>query len=60
MRKNLIRKLHMYQKWRRGGKFPQPHPKDVELMLDDCIRLLRRLSDEQYNELMDGSNSREH
>lgn len=51
MRKTLIRKLHLAQKWRRGGNGEMPSPKEFGLAIDDCIRLLRRLSDEQFNEL---------
>ena len=52
MRKALIRKLHKYQKWRRGARINALHPKDVGHMLDDCIRVLRKLSDEQVNEIL--------
>lgn len=52
MRKTLIRRLHNYQKWRRGARIKALHPKEVGLMLDDCIRVLRRLSDEQVNEML--------
>ena len=53
MRKDLIRKLHLYQKWRRGARIEHPlHPKEVGSMLDDCIRILRKLSDEQVNEIL--------
>ena len=52
MRKTLIRNLHLYQKWRRGARIKPLHPKDVCLMLDDCIRILRKLSDEQVNEIL--------
>ena len=52
MRKDLIRRLHAYQKWRRGARVNALHPKDVGLMLDGCIRLLRKLSDEQVNDIL--------
>lgn len=52
MRKVLIRKLHVYQKWRRGARIKALHPKEVGLMLDDCIRILRKLSDEQVDEIL--------
>lgn len=53
MRKTLIRNLHLYQKWRRGARIEHPlHPKEVGLMLDDCIRVLRKLSDEHVNEIL--------
>ena len=52
MRKTLIRRLHLYQKWRRGVRINALHPKEVGLMIDDCIRILRKLSDEQVNEIL--------
>lgn len=52
MRKGLIRKLHLYQKWRRGARIKAVHPKEVGEMLDDCIRVLRKLSDEQVNDIL--------
>ena len=52
MRKTFIRNLHLYQKWRRGARIKALHPKDVGLTLDDCIRILRKLSDEQVNEIL--------
>ena len=52
MRKSLIRNLHDYQKWRRGARTNPLHPKVVGIMLDDCIRVLRRLSDEQVNGIL--------
>ena len=52
MRKLLIRKLHLAQKWRRGGRGELPSPKEFGLAIDDCIRLLRSLSDEQFNEFI--------
>lgn len=52
MRKTLIRRLHNYIKWRRGDRIKAPHPKEVGLILDDCIRILRKLSDEQVNKIL--------
>ena len=52
MRKALIRKLHEMQKWRRGANTPMPlSSKEFGECIDECIRLLRRMSDKQYNEL---------
>lgn len=53
MRKRLIRKLHEMQKWRRGGRGEMPFspPKEFGNAIDDCIRLLRKLSDEQFNDI---------
>ena len=45
------------QKWRRGADMPMPlTPKEFGEAIDDCIRILRKLSDEQINSLMNGSN----
>ena len=52
MRKKLIERLHLYQKWRRGARIKAVHPKEVGEMLDDCIRVLRELSDEQVNDIL--------
>ena len=53
MRKRLIRKLHEMQKWRRGGKSPMPlTPEEFGNAIDDCVRILRGLNDEQVNELL--------
>ena len=41
------------QKWRRGKKTPMPYsPTTFGAAIDICIRLLRRMNDEQFNELM--------
>lgn len=57
MRRKLIKILHEMQKWRRGGKGEMPFsPKEFGLAIDDCIRLLRKLNDEQFKSLMNGSN----
>lgn len=41
------------QKWRRGGKGGMPFsPTDFGIAIDICIRMLRRVSDEQFKELM--------
>lgn len=53
MRKQLIRKLHAMQKWRRGGKGTMPlSPKEFGEAIDDCIRVLRMLEDEHVNEML--------
>lgn len=57
MRKILIRKLHEMQKWRRGGEGEMPlSPQEFGKAIDDCIRLLRKLSDKQFNKLMNERN----
>lgn len=43
------------QKWRRGGGDMPLSPKEFGLAIDDCIRLLRRMDDKQFNELTDGT-----
>lgn len=40
------------QKWRRGGKGEMPSPKEFGFAIDDCIRILRGLSDEQVNRIL--------
>lgn len=48
------------QKWRRGkGKYMPYTPKEFGLMIDDCIRILRKMSDEQYNYLINEKRSNE-
>lgn len=43
------------QKWRRGANIPMPlTPKEFGEAIDDCIRLLRGLSDEQVNRILNG------
>lgn len=42
------------QKWRRGGGDMPCSPTEWGVTIDDCIRLLRKLSDEQFNNLMNG------
>lgn len=55
MRKELIRKLHEMQKWRRGADMPMPlTPKEFGEVIDDCIRILRKLSDKQINKILNG------
>lgn len=60
MRKTLIRKLHEMQKWRRGSKTSMPlTPSEFGKCIDDCIRVLRKLSDEQFNRILNDSDKRE-
>ncbi len=35
--------LHYYQKWRRGADIEMPEPKEIGLVLDNVIRLLRSM-----------------
>lgn len=53
MRKVLLRKLHEMQKWRRGARSDMPlTPSEFGNAIDDCIRILRGLSDEQVNGIL--------
>lgn len=53
MRKELIKKLHDMQKWRRGKRSPMPlSPAEFGEVLDDCIRILRRLDDKKVIEIL--------
>ena len=53
MRRDVIKILHEMQKWRRGGKGEMPFsPNTFGAAIDICIRMLRRVSDEQFNQLM--------
>lgn len=37
------------QKWRRGAKISMPYsPREFGLMIDDCIKVLRGITDEQF------------
>lgn len=48
------------QKWRRGSKTSMPlTPTDFGRCIDDCIRVLRELSDEQFNRILNDSDKRE-
>ena len=58
MRKVLIKKLHAMQKWRRGGGVMPLTPKEFGMCIDDCIRLLRGLSDEQVNRILENEGRR--
>lgn len=39
--KACLRVLHEYQKWRRGGKGPMPHPYVIGLSIDKAITIIR-------------------
>ena len=55
MRKSILRILHAMQKWRRGQIDAMPYtPFEFGMALDDCIRILRKLTDEQVNEILNG------
>lgn len=38
----MMKVLHVYQKWRRGGKGKMPHPYVTGIAIDNAIRLLRK------------------
>ena len=54
MRNKLKEKLNTTNMWRRGADIPMPSPKEFGEAIDDCIKLLERMSDEQFKELMNG------
>ena len=37
----IIKRLHDYQKWRRGADLPMPNPKELGITIDAAIRELR-------------------
>ena len=52
MRRELIRKLEKMQKWRRGAKISMPYsPREFGLMIDDCIMVLKGITDEQFDKI---------
>lgn len=57
MRKALIKSLEQYQKWRKGAEIPMPRPNDISKWIEDCIRILRNLSDEQVNKILNDKKS---
>lgn len=60
MRKELINKLGLMQMWRRGANMDMPcTPREFGFMIDDCIRILRKLTDEQVNEILYGREQRD-
>ena len=57
MRKELIRKLQKMQKWRRGSDMEMPYTgKEFGLMIDDCIRVLEKLTDKQVEDILNYGN----
>lgn len=40
--RQAVRILHQFQKWRRGGKSPMPHPYVIGQAIDKAIKILRR------------------
>lgn len=39
--KSCLRVLHEFQKWRRGGKGPMPHPYIIGQVIDKAITIIR-------------------
>ena len=59
MRNELIKRLEKKQKWRRGdGKFMPYTPKEFGLMIDDCIMILKGITDEQFKKIKKDNGSR--
>lgn len=57
MRKELIRKLQKMQKWRRGADMEMHYTgKEFGLMIDDCIRVLEKLTDKQVEDILSYGN----
>ena len=54
MRNELIRKLRQHNRWRRGADVKMMHPKEIRQMLDDCVKILENMSDEQFNGMFYG------
>lgn len=40
--KNIVKRLHYIQKWRRGAKIIMPSPEEVGKAIDDAIRYIRQ------------------
>ena len=52
MRKELIRRLKKMQKWRRGYGMNMPYtPREFGLMIDECIKVLKAITDEQFDDV---------
>lgn len=39
--KNIVKRLHYIQKWRRGAKIIMPSPEEFGKAIDDAIRYIR-------------------
>jgi hypothetical protein len=50
-KKEAIKVLHYFQKWRRGANITMPDPKQVGLAIDVAISVLRESIKQQTNEL---------
>lgn len=57
-RKTLLKILHDMQKWRRGGGVMPHSPKLFGAAIDDCIRILRKMDDKNFNELINDKTER--
>ena len=57
MRNELIKRLEKMQKWRRGADMGMPYTgKEFGLMIDDCIRVLGKLTDKQVEDILNYGN----
>lgn len=57
MRKEVIQILHKMQKWRRGEGRVMPYtPKQFGIAIDMSLRVLRGISDEDFNKLVNEGN----
>lgn len=57
MRKLLIKKLNHHQRWRKGADIPMLSVRELSDVLDNCIKVLENMSDEQVNDILNGKKS---
>lgn len=56
-RKEALKILHIYQKWRRGSEtIPMPHPKEIGIAIDVAIRELRKIERDDTKRISRESN----
>ena len=49
-RKEALKILHIFQKWRRGSNtIPMPNPKEIGIAIDVAIRELRKIERDERN-----------
>lgn len=50
-RKEALKILHIFQKWRRGSNtIPMPDPKEIGIAIDVAIRELRKIERDERND----------
>lgn len=50
-RKEALKILHIFQKWRRGSNtIPMPNPKEIGIAIDVAIRELRKIERDERND----------